>query len=275
MPSMIKSINGWTFPADMSMADSARLARAAGFDGFEPTLNAAGELTPTTQESTCRALGDQIRAAGLQVVSLASGLFWQTHYTHPDAAVREAAFDLTVACLDRARWIGADALLVVPGVVRRDKEPRQLVCGYAEALTYTYHALQRLMPEAERRGVLIALENVWNGFLLSPVELADLIDRVNSPWVGAYFDVGNVLKFGAPEDWIRTLGPRISRVHIKDFKVDVGTGAGFVPPGDGDADWPVVITALKQVGYNGPLTVEGRGDPAELSARVDRIMRRS
>lgn len=275
MSPMIKSINGWTFPADMPVSEAARLARIAGFDGFEPTLNATGELTPTTEESVCRGLGDQIRAAGLQVVSLASGLFWQTHYTHPDAAVREAAFELTIACLDRARWIGADALLVVPGVVRRDKEPRQLVCGYADALTYAYHALQRLMPEAERRGVVIALENVWNGFLLSPVELADLIDRVNSPWVGAYFDVGNVLKFGVPEDWIRTLGPRISRVHVKDYKIEVGTGAGFVPPGDGDADWPAIISTLKKAGYDGPLTVEGRGDPADLSARVDRIMRHS
>ena len=128
------------------------------------------------------------------------------------------------------------------------------------------------MPEAEQRGVTIALENVWNGFLLSPVEMADLIDRINSPWIGAYFDVGNILKFGTPEDWIRTLGRRMVRVHVKDFKVAVGTSAGFVPPGDGDADWPAIITAMKEVGYDGPLTCEGPGDPVEMSRRIDRIM---
>lgn len=272
---MISSINGWTFPADMPIAQAARAAREAGFAGFEPTLNATGELTPTTDEAACRRIGDEIRAAGLQVVSLASGLFWQTHYTHADPLVRQAAIDLTVACLDRARWLGADVLLVVPGVVRRDKEPGRLVCGYADALVRAHAALQQLMPAAERRGIVIALENVWNGFLLSPVELCELIDRLNSPWIGAYFDVGNVQKFGMPEDWIRTLGPRIARVHIKDYRVAVGTSAGFVPPGDGDADWPAILAALGQVGYDGPLTVEGPGDPADLYRRIDSILRNS
>jgi hexulose-6-phosphate isomerase len=272
---MFSSINGWTLAADMPIAQAARTAREAGFAGFEPTLNIAGELTPTTDEPTCRRIGDEIRAAGLQVVSLASALFWQTHYTHPDPVVRQAAIELTIACLDRARWLGADCLLVVPGVVRRDKEPGQLVCGYADALSRSYDALRQLMPEAERRGVVIALENVWNGFLLSPVELCDFIDRINSPWIGAYFDVGNVLKFGMPEDWIRTLGPRIARVHVKDFKVAMGTPAGFVPPGDGDADWPAILECLRQVGYDGPLTVEGPGDPADLHRRIDTILQNS
>lgn len=272
---MIPSINGWTFPADMPIGQAARAAREAGFTGFEPTLNAAGELTPAADEATSRRIGDEIREAGLQVVSLASGLFWQTHYTHPDPAVRQAAFDLTVACLDRARWLGADVLLVVPGVVRREKEPPQRVCGYADALVRAYDALDRLKPEAERRGVVIALENVWNGFLLSPVELCDFLDRINSPWIAAYFDVGNILKFGMPEDWIRTLGPRIARVHVKDYRMTAGTGAGFVPPGDGDADWPAILAALRDVGYDGPLTVEGPGDPAELFRRIDTILRNS
>jgi L-ribulose-5-phosphate 3-epimerase len=272
---MIPSINGWTFSADMPIGQAARAAREAGFAGFEPTLNAAGELTPATDEATCRHIGDDIRAAGMQVVSLASGMFWQTHYTHPDPVVRQAAFDLTITCLDRARWLGADVLLVVPGVVRRDKEPRELICGYADALVRAHDALCRLMPEAERRGVVIALENVWNGFLLSPVELCEFIDRINSPWIGAYFDVGNVLKFGMPEDWVRTLGPRIARVHVKDYQVAVSTPAGFVPPGGGDADWPAVLSALRRVGYEGPLTVEGPGEPADLFRRIDTILRNS
>src|SRR6185503_1124987 len=113
--------------------------------------------------------------------------------------------------------------------------------------------------EAEARGVVIGIENVWNHFLVSPIEMRDFIDRINSPWVAAYFDVGNVLRYGIPQDWILTLGKRIARVHVKDFKTRMGTIEGFCPIGDGDVDWPAVTAALHFVGYNGPLTFEGRG----------------
>jgi hexulose-6-phosphate isomerase len=102
--------------------------------------------------------------------------------------------------------------------------------------------------------------------------LADFIDRLNSPWVGAYLDIGNVLKFGVPQDWIDVLGRRIIRVHVKDYRIAVGTKAGFVLPGDGDADWPAIVAALRQTGYDGPLTFEGRGDLADISTRMDRIL---
>lgn len=272
MTMMSKGLNGWTFPASMPIAEAARAARAAGFDTFEPTLNAEGELTPTTDEDSCRRLGETIRETGLQVSSLATALFWKTSFTSADASVRAAAEELTISCLDRARWLGADTLLVVPGMVRHDAQPRHLVCGYADALARSYHALRRLIPEAERRGVVLALENVWNSFLLSPVELAEFIDRLNSPWIGAYLDIGNVLKFGVPQDWIEVLGRRITRVHVKDFSVAVGTKQGFVLPGDGDADWPAIMAALRTTGYDGPLTFEGRGDLADISARMDRIL---
>ncbi len=272
---MLKGINGWTLPTDMPIAEAVRLVRKVGFAAFEPTLNADGELTPTTDEASCRRIGDTIREAGLQVASLATALFWKTNYTSPDESVRTAAHELTIACLDRARWLGSGALLVVPGIVRHDAQPRQLACGYAEALTRSYHALQKLIPEAEQRGVALALENVWNSFMLSPIELADFIDRLNSPWIGAYLDIGNVLKFGMPQDWIDVLGRRIVRIHIKDYRISVGTKEGFVLPGDGDADWPAIINALRQTGYDGPLTFEGLGDLVDISARMDRILTNS
>lgn len=268
---MKKGINGWTFEG-MDIATAVDRARAAGFEVFEAIIAPEGELTPTTPEAEVRRIGDAIRAAGMQVTSVATKMWFQSHYTAGDPAVREAAIDLTIACLDRTRWLGADALLVVPGLVRHDAQPRLLMCGYQEALSRTLDALVRLVPEAERRGVVLAMENLWNAFLLSPVEWRDLIDRANAAWVGAYLDVGNALKFGMPEDWIRILGRRIVRVHAKDFKVAIGNREGFVPLGDGDANWPQIMSALAAVGYGGPLIYEGGGDLADISRRMGRII---
>ena len=114
--------------------------------------------------------------------------------------------------------------------------------------------------------------NVWNRFLHSPVELADLIDRVNSNWVGAYFDIGNVLAYGYPQDWITTLGHRIVRVHVKDFALDPGGPNGFCPLGEGDVDWPAVRAALEHAGYDGPLTYEGKGSLADIAKRMDTVL---
>lgn len=269
---MVKSINGWTFPAGTPWAEAARLARSAGFGAIEPTLDPEGALTPTTGEVACRQMGEAIREAGLEVASLACGMFWQTHYASPIKADRNKARALTLAGLDRAQWLGAPALLVVPGVVGHFERPSRPVVAYADALAYSYDALRELAFEAEARAVTIAIENVWNQFLLSPVEMRELVDRVNSPWVGVYLDVGNVLKFGFPQDWIDTLGRRIARVHLKDFKLSVGTLDGFCPLGDGDVDWPEVMTALQRQRYDGPLTFEGPGDLADISRRIDSIL---
>jgi hexulose-6-phosphate isomerase len=120
--------------------------------------------------------------------------------------------------------------------------------------------------------VTIALENVWNRFLLSPVEAADLIDRINSPYVGWYLDTGNVLALGYPEDWIATLAGRIKRVHVKDYDLRQPGAAGFCALGEGSVNWPRVVTALRQVGYDGPLTYEGAGEPEEMQRRLRNII---
>ena len=270
---MLRSINAWTFPAETSVVEMARQAERAGFKALELVVADEGELTPTTSEPACRELARTLGNARLRTAGLATGLFWPHNYGSPDAGSRQKAIDLTLSLLDRAAWIGTDAILVIPAVVGRaaDRTPTTL---YADALNRTYDALAQLRFEAEDRGVRIAVENVWNRFLLSPVETANLIDRLATPWVGVYFDTGNVMPFGYPEDWIATLGSRIVRVHIKDYALARPGPDGFCPLGDGDVNWPAVITALKtHAGYKGPMTYEGPGDPNEIARRLDTILR--
>lgn len=268
---MLKSINGWYFQAGTTLAAASKAAKTAGFQAIEPTLGEEGEITSDATEAQCRALAGQIQDAGLEVASLACGMFWTYSYTSREAPVRAKAHDLTIACLDRARWLGAGAILVLPGMLSHWETGGYLV-SYPDALRYAHEALVKLACEAEARGVVIAIENVWNNFLVSPVEMREFIDRVNSPWVQAYLDVGNVVRYGISEDWVSTLGRRIARIHLKDYSQKIGGLQGFVPLGDGEVNWPAVMAALRAVGYDGPLSYEGGGDLADISRRIDRIL---
>ncbi len=268
---MLRSINAWFFDKGVSPQEMADRCAQAGFEAIELTLGEEGAITVSTDEVACRRIAEGVRGAGLKVASLASSLFWKCHYASNDAQVRRRAHDLTLTMLDCAAWLGTDAILVVPAVVGRWDSPTPEV-GYLDAMNRVHEALCELAPEAERRGVIIGIENVWNRFALSPIEMSNLIDRMNSPWVGAYFDVGNVLAFGCPEDWIAILAQQICRVHIKDYSLKTGGIQGFCPLGDGDVNWPAVMKQLAETGYTGPLTYEGRGDLADVKRRIDRIM---
>jgi len=265
------AINAWTFPRELTPAEQIAAAAGAGFAGLELTVAVDGPLQFDTPPAEFEELARRAADANLRLPSLATGEFWQTNYGDPDAETRRKAADLTLRMLDRAVACGAEAILVVPAVVGRagDARPRS---GYADALHHTLDALRTLRHEAESRGVTIALENVWNRFLLSPVEAADLLARVNSPYVSWYLDTGNVLALGYPEDWIDTLGGRVARVHIKDYDLARAGADGFCPLGEGSVDWPGVMAALRRVGYRGPLTFEGAGEPAEIFRRLDNII---
>jgi len=268
---MYAAVNAWTFADRPSVDQQLEAAAAAGFAGVELVVEAEGPLRPDTPPAEFTRLARRAGDLHLRLAGLATGLFWLFNYASPAKADRQRAADLTLQMLDRAAAAGAGAILVVPAVVGQSGDGRQLV-SYADALHRTMEALLALRHEAEARAVVLAIENVWNRFLLSPTEAADLLDRINSPYVGFYLDTGNVLAYGYPEDWIATLGGRIARVHAKDYDLRRPGPAGFCPLGEGSVNWPAVIRELTACGYDGPLTYEGTGEPAEACGRLKNIL---
>lgn len=255
---MRRAINTRVFGPQVDPAEAARRCAEVGFEGMELTIEPEVPLTSGTDEKTCRRLRQDIRDAGVRVTSLTMRDHREASYGSPVEAERERARAMTLAMLDRAMWLGAGAIVVVPAIVGEWNAPRPKTT-YAEALHRTYESLRDLVYEAEARGVSIAIRNVnlLARFLLSPVETADLIDRVNSPWLGVCLDTGCAMSTGYPDDWIRSLGPRIVCVHLSDYDLSrIGPDA-LCPPFDGDIDWPAVMEALVEVGYDGPLVWDG------------------
>ncbi len=242
---------------EMSTPDRFKLARDCGFEGIEVPPPMTPEAIADVQKA--------VQESGIPAHSVIFG-GWGKPLSHPDPAVRRQGLEDLETALKGAKEIGADGLLLVPAVV--NKETR-----YVDAYRRSQEGIRQALDLAASLKVRINIENVWNKFLLSPLEFARYIDELRSPWVGTYFDVGNVIDFGWPEDWIRTLGGRIVKVHLKDFRRD---GRKWVPLGEGDADYPEVRRALDQVKYSGWLTCElPAGDEAylkEVARRVDRII---
>lgn len=264
-------IHGGVFGADVPFVERIRRAAAAGFSSIEIVVGVEGLLRFDSPGREYEELGWAARDCGGEVSALSSAAFFSAHLASPAPETRQAARDRTVRMLDGAAACGAGAIVIIPAVVGRAGDPRPQ-CTYADALHLAAEALTALRGEAEARGVTIAVENVWNRFLLSPVEMADFIDTVNSPHVGVCFDTGNVMATGYPEDWIRTLGGRIARVHIKDYDVSKPGREGFCPLGTGSVNWSAVGGALREVAYAGPLTYEGGGEPAEIRAAMERVL---
>jgi hexulose-6-phosphate isomerase len=257
---MIKTISYWSFKggleATRSIKSAMREAKNKGFEGIELCLALTGELTPKTTKRQCEQILKDADKIGIRLASLASGVYWDVSLTDNKASVRNKAQAITRAYLQKAAWLGVDAVLVVPGAVDVFFKPDAPVIPYGVVWERSQEQLKALAKTARKLKVTIAIENVWNRFLLSPVEMAYFVDSIGSRHVGCYFDVGNVLPFGYPQDWIRTLGPRIRRIHFKDFKRDVGNVNGFCDLTEGDVPWPQVMKALKDIGYNGPVTAE-------------------
>lgn len=242
--------------AKLPVSEAIKQAKELGFDAIELCIASQGVLTEKTTESECRLIVAEAQKNGIEISSLASGQSWITSPTSSDASVREQIVDFTQKALQVTSWLGADAYLLVPGAVDIFFLPDAEVVPYQICYQRAKEFISKLIDTAEDSGVSICIENVWNKFLLSPLEMRDFIDSFKSERVGSYFDAGNVLLTGYPEQWIEILGSRIKRVHIKDFKLSIGTVEGFVDLREGDVDFEAVKKALSEVGYNGYVTSE-------------------
>jgi len=193
---------------------------------------------------------------------------WKFPLSSSDPQVVATSMKGMETSLHNAKLWGADTVLLVPAVVNPET-------SYKEAWTRSQAQIRKLIPLAEQLKVVIAVEEVWNKFLLSPLEFARYVDEFNSPWVKAYFDVGNVVFYGYPQDWIHTLGNRIAKLHIKDFRYK-NRMTEFVALREGDIDWKAIHRALGEIGYHGTATVElSGGDKSylqEVSKRFDLIL---
>jgi hexulose-6-phosphate isomerase len=230
-------------------------AKSAGFDGVQPYIETTGFFSLESDSSTVAAIAAAARDAGIELSSLEIAPF-SFSFTTDDAAERTRSLRHVERCLEVAAELGTTGVLVIPGWVGLPWDKSAPLVRYDVAFERTREALATLAPSAERLGVSLLVENIWNRFLLSPLEMRQLLDSVGSPRVRAIFDVGNIIPFGYPEQWIRILGSRIQEIHLKDYRASVGTVDGFVDLLSGDVNWPEVMSALREINYDGFLTAE-------------------
>lgn len=247
---MKKSISYWSF-VGKSAVEAMRLAKDAGFEGIELTLDAEGDLNPNTTDAQLAELKAAAAEIGIALPSVASSLYWSYSFTSDDPEERQKAHDTAVTQMRFAKALGADTVLVVPGSVSVEFVPERPVVAYDVAYDRALEEMKKLAPIAEELKINIGIENVWNKMFLSPLELRDFIDKIGSDYVGSYFDVGNVVFSGYPEHWIRILGKRIKKVHFKDYRRNPGGLNCFVDILSGDVNWPEVRKAFDDIGYDG------------------------
>jgi L-ribulose-5-phosphate 3-epimerase len=253
-------------PGDLPISDRMKLARDSGFEQVE---------CPTTpDQKNAEEMKRAAAAAGLRIHSVMNMDHWKYPLSSSDPAVVQRSLKGARTSIQNAHFWEADTVLLVPGVVDANN-------SYADVYARSRESIKQLLPLAEELKIILAIEEVWNKFLLSPLEFATYVDSFKSPWLRAYFDVGNVVLYGYPQDWIRTLGKRIVKLHIKDFSfredpVSKNRVAAWVPLLEGDIQWRSVYQALHDIGYEGTATVELPGGDAgylrDVNRRFEKIL---
>ena len=258
-----KAIMHSTIGVKGSVLEKYRVMKEAGFEGVEP-------MGGMNREEVLAVL----KETGLQAASVCCHTHWEKPLSAADEATRKVGFDGLVQSLQDAKAYGASCVLLVPGVARDG-------VTYEQCFDRSIVEIRKAIPLARDAGVKIAIENVGNNFIMSPEQAIDYLDAINSEWVGWYFDIGNAGRVGPAERWIRLLGKRIVRIHVKDFNAKpTAPGARATRPKllDGDTNWPAVMKALDDAGYSGWAISEQPGEQAsdlesarDLAARMDRI----
>jgi L-ribulose-5-phosphate 3-epimerase len=243
-----------TIGVGATIMEKFQAAKEAGFEGVEPMSHLNRKEVLAARDAT-----------GLAIPSVCGEHHWKYLLSDPDPKVREQGVEALKVALQDASTYGADTVLLVPGRVTES-------VTYDQCWNRSVEEIKKVVPLAEKLKVKIAVENVWNSFLLSPVEAVSYIDQFKSQYVGFYFDCGNIVTYGWPEQWIHILGPRLAKVHIKDYSRKIadkqGKGAGFgVKLLEGDVDWHAVINALNDIGYHGWTTVEMPGGDTKEGLR--------
>ena len=245
-------------PKELSYLDRFTLAKDCGFEGIEAQTITDPKEADQIKEASMK--------AGIRIHSVMNMGHWEWPLSSPNPEDVKKSVERMEISLRNAKLWGADTVLLVPGVVRPDTTIPQ-------AWERSVPVVKKLIPLARELGVVIGIEEVWNKFLLTPYDHAKYVDEFKSPWVKAYFDVGNIVMYGFPQEWIRALGKRIVKFHLKDFDT---RKREFVPLREGSIDWKEVRKAIGEIGYDGYLTVElNGGDKAylqEVSRRVDKIL---
>jgi L-ribulose-5-phosphate 3-epimerase len=263
-PMIKKSLKWGMVKGDMSVMDKFKMLKEIGYDGVEL------DSPHTLNHKEILAARDK---TGLELPGVVNSVHWKSPLSDPDPKVRATCVESMKTALNDCKMYGGTTVLLVPAVVNA-------TISYKDAYERSQAEIRKLIPTAEKTGVKIALENVWNNFLLSPMEAARYVDEINHPLVGWYFDVGNIVRYGWPEHWIEVLGKRIMKLDIKEYsrkkQSDEGIWKGFnVEIMEGDCNWPEVNKALAKIGYSGWASAEvGGGDRARLtdvSQRMDRV----
>ncbi len=258
---MKKSINLWAFPypGKMTLRQCLQLAKDAGFDGIELNYDLESDLSPKSGTAEFQSIRRMAEEIGIAISGLCSFLFWPYPLTSNDPAERARGMELAGLMTQAAHDLGTSNLLVVPGAVhmpwRADHDPTPNdVCDRRAR-----EAIGKLLPNAEKLDVSLNIENIFfNGYLLSPFEMVSFVDSFSSEHVKVHFDTGNIMEYQFPEHWIPILGKRIRNVHLKEYskKSTDHSLEAFRPLLDGTTNWPAVLNAFDQVGYNGYLTFE-------------------
>jgi L-ribulose-5-phosphate 3-epimerase len=263
---------------DLDPREAFGRAKEAGFDGIELGLNAEGRTGLRAPYDEPDRAAELARSVGLELPSTMGPGFNDIFHQEPDESLPEIIARTERGC-QAVKALGGDAMLQIPGYVQIMWDPKSPIIPYDVAWERSLRIYRELAPIAEKHRVTICVENVWNKFLLSPLEMRAFVDTIGSHYVQAYFDVGNILSVGFPEQWLRILGPRDGRIHLKDFRNAIGNINGFVTLLEGNVNWTEVMQAVREIGYNGYVTAEygpyAHGPDvllAHLSASMDRII---